>query len=248
VQRRRLLAIENWWFLHDKNFLLIKLMKYTITTFRQILSQAEKAAIVIPPHINEVITGMLLGDSCLRKPTPTGQSAIYIKQADQGFVLFLWNLFKPVRLVGAEPHILSSFDKRTGNTYTAYAFCTFIFPFFAELFLQWYSIINGHSIKHLPANIFELLTPVALAFWIASDGHYMKEQGVVRISTDSFTLSDVQLLQSILLEKFNIQSTINNNGSGKEQYRIRIRKTSIATLQSLVAPHMPPMMAYRVGL
>jgi hypothetical protein len=55
-------------------------------------------------------------------------------------------------------------------------------------------------------------------------------------------------LQSILLEKFHIKSTINNSGSGKEQFRIRIAKAFMPAFQTLVAPHIPSMMAYRAGL
>jgi len=71
---------------------------------------------------------------------------------------------------------------------------------------------------------------------------------VVFICTDSFTPAEVDTLRSILLTKFNINSTRFLNGTGKEQYRIRIPKAFMPTLQSLVAPHMPPTMRYRVGL
>lgn len=56
---------------------------------------------------------------------------------------------------------------------------------------------------------------------------------------------EVQLLQTIILEKFGINTTI---GTHAGQYRIRVAKKSIPTLQALVGPHLPPMMAYRAGL
>jgi hypothetical protein len=147
-------------------------MKLIIALFRYYLSPAAKADIVIPPYVMSVITGILLGDSWLTKPSSTSQSASGVQQKEFGFVQFLWGIFKPLGLVNATPYTQKRFDKRTGNTYTNHGFLTVILPFFAELFLEWYSIVNGYSIKHLPTNIFELLTPVAIAFWIASDGSY----------------------------------------------------------------------------
>jgi len=32
-----------------------------------------------------------------------------------------------------------------------------------------------------------MLTPVAIAFWVACDGHYKSSQGIIVISTDSIT-------------------------------------------------------------
>jgi len=128
------------------------------------------------------------------------------------------------------------------------SFYTFTLPFFATLYSQWYTVLVGRSVIRLPTNIYDLLTPIAIAFWLAGDGHYMKGQEVVRISTDSFTLTEVQQLQSILLNRYNIASTNVLAGSGKEQYRIRIAKASMPSLQALVKDIIPPMMAYRVGL
>ena len=216
--------------------------------FRHYLSPAAKAAIPLPSYVLEVITGMLLGDSCLSKPTSTEKSQLMVEQENLSFVKYIWDIFNSVNIVGALPSTRSRYDKRTGNTYTSSRFNTFTLPLLAALFYEWYTIIDGHSIKHLPVNIFDLLTPVSIAFWLASDGHYSLRDGVIYIATDSFTLTEVQLLQSILFEKFDILTTINNNGSGKEQYRLRVRKSSISKLQSLIRPHIPPMMAYRVGL
>jgi len=47
--------------------------------------------------------------------------------------------------------------------------------------------IDGKNVKIIPATIDMLLTPVALAFWISGDGHYCLREGVVYISTESFT-------------------------------------------------------------
>ena len=109
--------------------------------------------------------------------------------------------------------------------------------------------------KREASNIAELLTPRAFAFWLASDSHYHKRDCCIQISTDSFTLSEVDLLRSLLLDKLNIESTRNANGRGKDQYIIRIPKREVPAptysgckVQEFVEPFMPHSMRYRVGL
>ncbi|CAG8667688.1 2047_t:CDS:10, partial [Funneliformis caledonium] len=123
-------------------------------------------------------------------------------------------------IVGALPYTLERFDSRTGQTYTATHFATFGLPFFGALFHEWYTIVNGKATKRLPANIANLLTPVALAYWTASDGTYHKKTGA-----------------------FNIQSTRVSNGSSKEQYCIRIAKASMVTFQALSGIQIFPLLA-----
>jgi len=51
------------------------------------------------------------------------------------------------------------------------------------------------SAEEEAGNIYFLLTPVALAFFVACDGSY--DIRTVRLSTNSFTLAEVRQLQSI---------------------------------------------------
>jgi hypothetical protein len=41
--------------------------------------------------------------------------------------------------------------------------------------------------KVIPSNIYSLLTPIALAYWLSCEGHFNKREGRVEIATDSFT-------------------------------------------------------------
>ncbi len=69
-------------------------------------------------------------------------------------------------------------------------------PFFTE---QWYRNEDGKKIQVIPANISNLLTPIAMAYWLSGDCHYNKTQGAIEIYTDSFTTAEVDRLRSILL-------------------------------------------------
>jgi hypothetical protein len=83
------------------------------------------------------------------------------------------------------PPPASNHDKRTGKSYTSWRFATFALPYFSDLQSQWYHKVNKKNIKRIPDNIEELLTPVALAYWNAGDGHYCKTRrtvpGLIRV-------------------------------------------------------------------
>jgi len=159
-------------------------------------------------------------------------------------IVFLWNLFNTIGIVGALPCTVEQYDKRTGKTYTAYAFVTFTLPFLVTLWKLWYVVKDGKTVKVLPAIIADLLTPVAIAFWCASDACFDKSQGTVRISTESFTLDEVNTLREVILHRYSINSSCYYHKPG---YIIYIPKREVPKLQALVGPHIPSMMAYREG-
>jgi hypothetical protein len=82
--------------------------------------------------------------------------------------------------------------------------------------------VDGKNLPILPAIIGVLLTPCALAYWIASDGYYNNAQkGSLTISTDSYTAEEVDQLRSILLDQYGINSTRVLNGMAKVHFGIR---------------------------
>jgi hypothetical protein len=150
------------------------------------------------------------------------------------------------RSAAAAPKEVSQFLKSTGQTYLGYSFVTFTLPYFSKLHSKWYRKENDRNIKVVPCNIADLLTPIALAYWLAGDGSYVKAKGIIQISTYSFTPQEVDQLRSVLLDQFNIESTRNVLRPG--QYMIRIPKREVPQVQQLVKAHIPPTMASRVGL
>jgi hypothetical protein len=146
---------------------------------------------VIPEEFKEVITGMLLGEAYLHLPAGCTDARIQIRQKDKEFVDFLYGKFQPLGIVGTDPKESSSFNKRTGKSYMAFDFLTFTLPFFTELHKEWYQKVEEKNVKILPSNISELLTPRALAYWLAGDGSFDRSQGSIVIYTNSFSLAEV---------------------------------------------------------
>lgn len=132
-------------------------------------------------------------------------------------------------------------DKRTGKTYSNIYFNTRALLCFRELFDLFYQ--DGRKV--VPSNIYELLTPLGLAYLLCDDGSYHKSRKIVRISTNSFSFDEVQLLVSVLTGKFGLKSTINKDKGG---FRIRISRESLPVLQALLKDIMPPMMKHKIGL
>jgi hypothetical protein len=60
-------------------------------------------------------------------------------------------------------------------------------------------------------------------------------------------IEEVDKLRSILLTKYQLESSSVAQGSGKEQYVLYIPKREVPKLQALVKSHMPASMLYRIG-
>lgn len=96
----------------------------------------------------------------------------------------------------------------------------------------------------MPQDIAEYLTPLALAIWIMDDGSRVG-QGL-KWSTNCFSYEDCLRLSNVLLEKFNLRTSVQSAGV-PNQYVIYVYKESMPHLRSLVKPYMVPSMLYKLG-
>ena len=99
--------------------------------------------------------------------------------------------------------------------------------------------------KVVPLNIYEFLTPLALAVWIMDDGGFTNYG--IRIASNSFTLLEVELLNEVIKSKFHLETTIQKIGI-QNQYSIYIHKKSINHLKTIVGPFIVPSMLYKLGI
>lgn len=138
------------------------------------------------------------------------------------------------------PQSRISKDKRSNKTYSAISFTTMQLPCF-NIFRQMFYVSNT---KIVPDNIYELLTPKGLAFWIMDDGS--KHGSGLHISVYAFTDKDVDKLMFTLQDKFNLKCSIHYNKDNKP--RIYIFKESMDNLIALVEPYFIKEMLYKLGL
>lgn len=98
--------------------------------------------------------------------------------------------------------------------------------------------------KTIPNNIYDLLTPAGLAFWIMDDGSRQGEG--VHISAYGFSEQDIDKLMFVLQDKFNLKCSIHYNKDNKP--RIYLFKESMDSLKLLVSPYFIKEMLYKLGI
>jgi hypothetical protein len=99
-------------------------------------------------------------------------------------------------------------------------------------FTKLHSLFYVNGVKVIPQNIYELLTPVALAHVIMGDGSAQRH-GLI-ICTDSYTTPEVVRLINVLMIRYRLDCTLRFHTP--TQPRIYIKQRSLAKLQTIVGP------------
>lgn len=204
------------------------------------LSQAERQQFSLTQKEKEIAVGLILGDVSAQKQNVNVRLSFSQGLVHEEYLDHLYNLFRSFCNMVPKTSTRAP-DKRTGVSYGYKRFNTLSLPCFNEFYELFY--VEGKKV--VPQNIFDLLTPLGLAYWLADDGTFDKGNRSVRLCTHSFSLEEVNLLINVLENKWNLKCTVNNQSG---QFVIRIWTRSLPLLQSLLGPHMPPMMQYKIGL
>lgn len=118
-------------------------------------------------------------------------------------------------------------------------------------FNEFYNLFYHEGKKVIPLNIYDLLTPLGLAFLICDDGSFNQEKKFVVICTDCFLESEIDSLMLVLTQKFELDCRkISLKGSGKSgnKFRIVIKRSSLDKLRDLCSKHLHSSMLYKLGL
>ena len=207
------------------------------------LSAADRKLILMPDDIKDVLIGILLGDAHIVKRSSTSNSRLMYAQtaiAHKTYFEYVYSFFNSFCAKDYITQTKISRDKRTNKIYSSISFTTMQLPCF-NVFRELFYISN---VKTVPNNIYELLTPKGLAFWIMDDG---SRQGKgLHISVYAFSNEDVDKLMFVLQDKFNLKCSIHYNRDNKP--RIFIFKESMENLITLVKPYFISEMLYKLGL
>ena len=207
------------------------------------LSSLERKLISIPNDIKDVLVGILLGDAHIVKRSTTGNSRLVYAQTavtHKAYFEHVYGKFSSFCTKNYLPQSRLIKDKRTGKKYSATSFTTMQLPCF-NVFRELFYASNK---KLVPHNIYDLLTPQGLAFWIMDDGS--KHGSGLHISVYAFTNDDLDRLMFTLQDKFKLKSSIHYNRDNKP--RIYIFKESMDNLLLLVKPYIIHSMLYKLGL
>lgn len=207
-----------------------------------------KAGSRIGPHNQDVISiviGSLLGDSYGNRRSVEGTRICYRQSSkNKEYLFWLYSFFYNLGYCSnLEPRksIIKLKHKGIDCIHYRYEFNTFTFRSF-----NWIHDIFYHKGKKVIKPILKnYMTPLCLAVWISDDGCWAKPG--VRIATNCFSLTEVQLLVKILKDKFNLDCTIQLLNISNN-YCIYIKASSIPALREILLPHMHSSMKYKLGL
>jgi hypothetical protein len=206
------------------------------------LTKVERNMLKLAPTQYSVVVGVLLSDGWLTLSTEKSLNArLGLKQslAQCSYVLFVFSLLS--HYCASIPSLTSS--NRAGKLLYGVQLFTRSLPCFTEL----YSLFYYNKTKVIPVNIYDLLTPVALAHLIMGDGE-SRTSGLV-LCTNSFTLQDVVRLMNVLIIRYRIQCLLRlKQQNNKTEYLIYIRQSSMPILRSIVTPYMHPSMYYKLKI
>jgi hypothetical protein len=192
-------------------------------------------------YSNSVVIGLLLSDGWLVLPAKRSINArLGFKQSlyKAGYVLFVFNALS--HYCSISPYLVGGV--RAGNRYYALEFFTRTLPCFTPLYYLFYP----NKTKVIPSNIYELLTPVAMAHLIMGDGQTSRH-GLV-LCTNSYSIQDVVRLMNVLMIRYKIECNIREftQSSKKLEYMIYIKHGSMPLLRTIVEPYMHESMLYKL--
>jgi len=94
----------------------------------------------------------------------------------------------------------------------------------------------------MPADIYNLLSPIALAHLISCDG--TTHHSGLLICLDNFTIPEVVRFINVLIIRYNISCTLRIYNSIYP--RVYIQAESLPHLRSIVLPHLHPFFHYKL--
>nr|QID02739.1 LAGLIDADG endonuclease [Orbilia oligospora]QID02807.1 hypothetical protein [Orbilia oligospora] len=199
----------------------------------QKLSFIELYMIKLPIKQRGIIVGLLLSDGWLSYASVNNKYPRLGFEQTSSQSSYVWSVYSDLA------HYCYSLPKykhkiRKNTAVNSVSFTTRSLPCLVEI----YDLFYLNKKKIIPANIYDLLTPVALAHMIMGDGSATTSG--LRIS---FSVKEVVLLINVLIIKYGLKCSLNIIG-GKP--RIYISSSSLELLKSIINPFIVPSMQYKL--
>ena len=168
--------------------------------------------------------------------------------AAKDYVLHQWAIQNKAGFVFKEPFLTSRYDTRYNKQNNSVHFSTGIQREFMEF--STFILSQNPFVRGLPINIEDLLTPIALAFWIMDDGQapsiskkYNKVYQGLTLCTDSYSAEQVRVQQQALINRYKFKVNLNKKN---DNLRLYIGRSSIPALRELVLEHMIESQKYKL--
>lgn len=186
----------------------------------------------IPSQHYSIFVGLLLSDAWLQC---RGNARLGLRQSIKNSPYLLDVFFKLSHYCSSYPVVVKA--KINGTFHYGLQMNTRAMPCITKLYKLFY--FNGKKI--IPKNLYDILTPEALAHWVAGDGS--RGAHGVYLQTQSFTIRENVFIVNVLMLKFNLNCSINMQ---RNQPVIYIAASSVPTLCNLIIPYLHPSMQYKL--
>lgn len=175
------------------------------------------------------LIGSLLGDSSIGKKF-TLNICHGIKQKD--YYKHKIELFSPnIKFL---EYVRSKIDKRTNNTYT----CLQAYSVKYEDIVKLRKLFYPEDIKGISIEILKDFNEISLAYLFMDDGSYHTSGGTIALC--NFSLESLELFKKFLLEKWDIECTIQKDKT------LYIKANSRKIFINLIKPYIIPSMMYKI--
>lgn len=203
-----------------------------------LLLRKYKTSLDLNPTQISVLTGSILGDGTLRVGKKAVNANFKVEQGlkQKDYTFWKYDVFK--EWVTTPPKLSYRYNEERLPYAKSWWFRTIRHPkitFFHNMFY-----VDGKKV--IPANVGNLLNPLALAVWIMDDGSLNRK--VIDISTYSFKLEEIKLLQKVLLQNFALKS--NYFRDRDKGWRMYFPTRETLKLINLISTHVIPNLAYKI--
>ena len=192
--------------------------------------------------LEQVVVGNILGDAWMERKSPKANARLRYSQTSPAHDSRFFYTFMYYVLYCAGPATYRlRIDPRTGTASGSWQFSTRSMPFFTDFYVLFY--VDG--VKTVPVDIMQLLTPVAIAFWIMDDANYNTNGGLV-FNIQGFSIEGVDRLVAALNANLGINCYRMKDSRGLPI--IYVRKHEVLIVAAQVAQYMHPSTHYKLGL
>jgi recombination protein RecA len=194
------------------------------------------------PHQFDVLIGSLLGDARLecrsigKRHSMTARLRIHQSEKQKNYVFWKYEIFKDI-VITPPRRIMTWHDKKRNRKHYSWYFHS---KSLEQLGLLQQCFYQGKT-KILPKDVFELVSPRALAVWFMDDGS--NTQNSYTISTHCFSKEEQGYIISLFKEKFNINVTMVKDRS---KFKLAFGRNEYQKLNNIIEPYIVPLMIYKI--
>ncbi len=191
-----------------------------------------------------LLVGCLLGDGTMRMGKGAVNANFKIEQglAQKEYTEYKYSVLKD--LVLTEPKISYRYDENGSKYRKSWWFRTVRHPLLTKIYNRFY-VGDGYRVgrKIIPKDIGVDLNPQSMAVWIMDDGSFNK--GIIDISTYSFVLEEIKILENAIYKKFGIQMV--HHKDRDKGFRMYANKSETLKMINLIKPYIVHPMEYKIG-